>query len=66
LICCIGFVIGATLVNWSIGPMVLTKSSNKFINKNYWKNLKNAISSSPAFKGLIGALTFSRLLGVKK
>tara|TARA_Y100001968_G_C19410872_1_gene746231 strand:- start:185 stop:1060 length:876 start_codon:yes stop_codon:yes gene_type:complete len=56
LIYSIGFDLGATLVIWSLGPMLLKESSNEFITKRYLKNLIKAISCSPAVKGLIGAI----------
>tara|TARA_B100000965_G_C19598146_1_gene761200 strand:+ start:3673 stop:4545 length:873 start_codon:yes stop_codon:yes gene_type:complete len=56
LIYSIGFDLGATLVIWSLGPMLLTDSSDEFSRKNYWKNFIKAISSSPVVKGIIGAL----------
>ncbi len=61
LIYSIGFDLGATLVIWSIGPMLLTESSNKFIRNRYWKDLMKAISRSPAVKGLIGAVIIQSL-----
>jgi len=56
LIYSIGFDLGATLVIWSIGPILLTDPSNELCFNRYWKNFINAIFSSPAVKGLIGAL----------
>ena len=56
LIYSIGFDLGATLVIWSIGPILL-KDPSKISNSNkYWKNFIKAIFGSPAVKGLIGAL----------
>lgn len=56
LIYSIGFDLGATLVIWSIGPILLTDPSNVLNSHRYWKNFIKAIFSSPAVKGLIGAL----------
>ena len=56
LIYSIGFDLGATLVIWSIGPILLTDPSKISSSKKYWKNFIKAIFSSPAVKGLIGAL----------
>ena len=56
LIYSIGFDLGATIVIWTFGPMLLSESSNKLISNKYWKNFTKAISNSPAVKGLIGAL----------
>ena len=56
LIYSIGFDLGATLVIWSLGPILLTDPS-KFLSSNrYWNNFIKGIFSSPAVKGLIGAL----------
>tara|TARA_B100000700_G_scaffold325819_1_gene435616 strand:+ start:3734 stop:4261 length:528 start_codon:yes stop_codon:yes gene_type:complete len=52
----IGFDIGATLVIWSLGPILLTKNENELNLNRYRNNIIEAISSSPAIKGLIGAL----------
>ena len=56
LIYSIGFDIGATLVIWSLGPILLTVPSKVFSSNRYWKNFINGLFSSPAVKGLIGAL----------
>jgi len=56
LIYSIGFDLGATLVIWSIGPILLTDPSNVLSSNRYWKNFIKAVVSSPAVKGLIGAL----------
>ena len=56
LIYSIGFDLGATLVIWSIGPILLTDPSNVLSSNKYWKNFIKAVVSSPAVKGLIGAL----------
>ena len=52
----IGFDLGATLVIWSIGPILLTDTSKVLSSNSYWKNFMKAISSSPAVNGLICAL----------
>ena len=56
LIYSIGFDIGATLVIWSLGPILLTVPSKVLNSNRYWKNFINGLFSSPAVKGLIGAL----------
>ena len=56
LIYSIGFDLGATLVIWSIGPILLTDPAKVLNSNRYWKNFIKAIFSSPAVKGLIGAL----------
>ena len=56
LIYSIGFDLGATLVIWSLGPILLTDPSKVLISNRYWKNFIKGIFSSPAVKGLIGAL----------
>jgi len=56
LIYSIGFDLGATLVIWSIGPILLTDPSKVLSSNTYWKNFIKAIFRSPAVKGLIGAL----------
>ena len=56
LIYSIGFDIGATLVIWSLGPILLTVHSKVLTPNRYWKNFINGLYSSPAVKGLIGAL----------
>ena len=56
LIYSIGFDIGATLVIWSLGPIFLTVPSKVLSSNRYWKNFINGLFSSPAVKGLIGAL----------
>ena len=52
----IGFDLGATLVIWSLGPILLTDPSKVLSSNRYWKNFIKGIFSSPAVKGLIGAL----------
>ena len=56
LIYSIGFDLGATLVIWSLGPKLLTDPSKVLSSNRYWKNFIKGIFSSPAVKGLIGAL----------
>jgi len=56
LIYSIGFDIGATLVIWSLGPILLTVPSKVLSCNRYWKDFINGLFSSPAVKGLIGAL----------
>ncbi len=56
LIYSIGFDLGATLVIWSLGPILLTDPSKGLSSNRYWKNFIKGIISSPAVKGLIGAL----------
>ncbi len=56
LIYSIGFDIGATLVIWSLGPILLTVPSKVLSSNRYWENVINGLFSSPAVKGLIGAL----------
>lgn len=56
LIYSIGFDLGATLVIWSIGPILLTDPSKVLSSNRYWQNFIKAICRSPAVKGLIGAL----------
>ena len=56
LIYSIGFDLGATLVIWSLGPILLTDPSKVLSFNRYWKNFIKGIFSSPAVKGLIGAL----------
>ena len=56
LIYSIGFDLGATLLIWTLGPILLTKSSKELSQNKYWSNFMKAISNSPAIKGLIGAL----------
>ena len=56
LIYSIGFDLGATLLIWSIGAMLLTENSKELSKNRYWNDLVKSISSSPTVKGLIGAL----------
>ncbi len=52
----IGYDLGATLLVWSLGPILLTKSTNELSEEKTWRDLLNAFAGSPAIKGLIGAL----------
>ena len=56
LVYSMGFDIGATFVIWIVGPMMLSNSSKGFPQQSYWRNLIKTIFSSPAIKGLAGAL----------
>ncbi len=61
LIYSIGFDLGATLVIWSIGPLLLSNKSRELKEKEYWESLIKAFAHSPAIKGLIGALIISSM-----
>ncbi len=52
----IGYDLGATLLVWSLGPILLVNSSSELRGLSAWKNLLKALSKSPACKGLIGAV----------
>ena len=52
----IGYDLGATLLVWSLGPMLLANSSSELKGKLAWKNLLTALTRSPASKGLVGAV----------
>ena len=54
----IGYDLGATLVIWSLGPLLLTDVASKLKKRDHFRNFSKAITSSPASKGLIGALVF--------
>ena len=54
----IGYDLGATLVIWSLGPLLLTDVASKLKKRDHFRNFSKAITSSPASKGLIGALLF--------
>lgn len=56
----IGYDLGATLLVWSIGPMLLANSISELKGTSAWKNLFSALTRSPASKGLVGAV-FIRL-----
>ena len=51
----IGYDLGATLLVWSIGPMLFGKPSLELKGISAWKNFLSVLTSSPASKGLIGA-----------
>ncbi len=51
----IGFDLGATLVIWSLGPILLAQSKKQLPVAEKWKVFFMAIANSPASKGLIGA-----------
>ena len=61
LIYSIGFDLGATLVIWSIGPLLLSNNSKELKGKEYWERIIKAFANSPAIKGLIGALLISSM-----
>ena len=61
LIYSIGFDLGATLVIWSVGPLLLSTNSRVFKGKEYWQRLIKAFAKSPAIKGLTGALLISSM-----
>jgi len=52
----IGYDLGATLLIWSLGPLLLANSASELKGISAWQNLLNAFLSSPASKGLIGAV----------
>ena len=52
----IGYDLGATLLVWSFGPIVLSNSSLEQKQKFNWKNFIHSLTSSPASKGLVGAI----------
>ncbi len=52
----IGYDLGATLLIWSLGPILLAKPSSQVKGTFAWKIFLTALSSSPACKGLVGAL----------
>ncbi len=52
----IGYDIGATLLIWSLGPILLAGNSSESKDNSSWENLLGALTTSPASKGLIGAL----------
>mgnify|MGYP001200332159 CR=1 FL=1 len=61
LIYSIGFDLGATLVIWSLGPLLISNNSRELKGKEYWRRLIKAFANSPAIKGLIGALLISSM-----
>ncbi len=52
----IGYDLGATLLVWSLGPMLLANPSSGLKRKPAWRNLITALTTSPASKGLVGAM----------
>ena len=52
----IGYDLGATLLVWSLGPILLATSSLEQKETSNWINFINALTSSPASKGLVGAM----------
>ncbi len=52
----IGYDLGATLLIWSIGPIVLAQSSTECTPSSCQANLGNRLIQSPATQGLIGAV----------
>ena len=51
----IGYDLGATLLVWSLGPILLANSSSELKGRAAWTNLLSVLTSSPATKGLVGA-----------
>ncbi|KGG27812.1 MULTISPECIES: AEC family transporter [unclassified Prochlorococcus] len=51
----IGYDLGATLLVWSLGPILLANSSFELKGIAAWTNLLRVLTSSPATKGLVGA-----------
>tara|TARA_B100000700_G_scaffold329628_1_gene452081 strand:- start:1717 stop:2628 length:912 start_codon:yes stop_codon:yes gene_type:complete len=56
LIFSIGYDLGATLLVWSLGPMLLANSSYNLKGISAGANLLRALTTSPASRGLIGAV----------
>ncbi len=56
LIFSIGYDFGATLLIWSLGPILLHQNSAAFEAKDVWLRFQDAFMNSPASKGLAGAL----------
>ena len=52
----IGYDLGATLLVWSFGPQWLNRQSQAATTRERWRDLLGHLSSSPASKGLLGAL----------
>ena len=52
----IGYDLGATLLVWILGPMLLATGSRKKKRISNWQNFINVLTSSPASKGLVGAI----------
>ena len=51
----IGFDLGGTIIIWSVGPLLLKKKPVKE-NIRLWQHISKVLATSPAIKGLIGAL----------
>ena len=56
LVFSIGYDLGATLLVWSLGPILLGNTSSNLTRISAWKNLFKALTSSPASRGLFGAV----------
>ena len=52
----IGYDLGATLLVWSLGPILFANLSSEKKETSNWNNFFNALTSSPAIKGLVGAI----------
>ena len=52
----IGYDLGATLLVWSFGPLWLNRQSQAATTRERWRDLLGHVSSSPASRGLLGAL----------
>jgi len=52
----IGYDLGATLLVWTLGPMLLANSTYDLTGTSAWENLLSALTNSPASKGLVGAV----------
>ncbi|AAQ00246.1 MULTISPECIES: AEC family transporter [Prochlorococcus] len=52
----IGFDIGATLIIWSLGPLIMAHTENRSKKISQWRIFLRSILNSPASKGLLGAL----------
>ena len=50
----IGYDLGATLLVWSLGPLLLANSSSELEGRAAWTNLLRVLTRSPATKGLVG------------
>lgn len=61
LIYSIGFDLGATLVIWALGPLLLSNNSRELKEKEYWKRFIKAFANSPASKGLVGAILITSM-----
>lgn len=52
----IGYDLGATLLVWSLGPLWLNQANQAGTTRERWQDLLRHLSSSPASRGLLGAL----------